>query len=86
MNCWSMLVNLMERFVVMIVIKSKVIEACFPRLKVISKWGTGIDSIDKQACEEFGMLGQYDQCIHQGSCRYGDGIYFGLCPPGALDG
>ncbi len=34
---------------------SRVIEACLPRLKVISKWGTGIDSIDAQACSRYGI-------------------------------
>jgi D-3-phosphoglycerate dehydrogenase len=33
----------------------RVIEACAPRLKVISKWGTGIDSIDTQACSRYGV-------------------------------
>ena len=32
-----------------------VLQKCLPRLKVVSKWGTGIDSIDKQACEELGI-------------------------------
>jgi D-3-phosphoglycerate dehydrogenase len=32
-----------------------VIEKCLPRLKVISKWGTGIDSIDQVACRELGV-------------------------------
>lgn len=34
---------------------SRVIEACAPRLKVISKWGTGVDSIDSEACSRFGV-------------------------------
>ena len=33
----------------------RVIQACAPRLKVISKWGTGIDSIDTQACSRYGV-------------------------------
>ncbi len=33
----------------------QVLEACAPRLKVISKWGTGIDSIDSAACSRLNI-------------------------------
>lgn len=33
----------------------RVIQACVPRLKIISKWGTGIDSIDADACSRYGV-------------------------------
>jgi D-3-phosphoglycerate dehydrogenase len=35
---------------------ARVLEACAPRLKVISKWGTGIDSIDAAACSRLNIM------------------------------
>ncbi len=32
-----------------------VLDACAPRLKVISKWGTGVDSIDAEACSRLNV-------------------------------
>jgi len=34
---------------------ARVLAACVPPLKVISKWGTGVDSIDSAACERLGV-------------------------------
>jgi D-3-phosphoglycerate dehydrogenase len=34
---------------------AEVLSACAPRLKVLSKWGTGIDSIDQEACRRLGI-------------------------------
>ena len=34
---------------------ARALSACAPRLKVISKWGTGIDSIDSEECARLGI-------------------------------
>ena len=33
----------------------RVLQTCSPRLKVVAKWGTGIDSIDQATCRELGI-------------------------------
>jgi D-3-phosphoglycerate dehydrogenase len=34
----------------------RVLEACAPRLKVVSKWGTGVDSIHAETCSRLGIM------------------------------
>jgi len=50
-----MLANLMGRFAEMTATQPAFLQACSPRLKVVSKWGTGTDSIDRTACGRLGV-------------------------------
>jgi D-3-phosphoglycerate dehydrogenase len=50
-----------------------------PQLKVLSKWGTGIDSIDQAACRDLGVA----VC---NTPKYRVGLYPKLCPSVALGG
>ena len=50
-----------------------VIKQCAPRLKVISKWGTGIDSIDKKTADAVGITvfsSSYQETMHGGRFTY----------------
>ena len=35
---------------------ARALEACSPRLKIISKWGTGVDSIDAESCSRLNII------------------------------
>ena len=60
---------------------------CSPRLKVISKWGTGIDSINQPAAAELGVkVCRTTNAFNRPGLRQRDGLHAGFRAPPALDG
>jgi D-3-phosphoglycerate dehydrogenase len=50
---------------------ARVLEACCPRLKVIAKWGTGLDSIDVVKASSLGVKVQrYGVCFVDGAVTF----------------
>ncbi len=66
---------------------ARVLEACAPGFKVISKWGTGVDSMNSQACARLGI--QLFRTPNAFTTPVADrvmGYVAGLSPGSAMDG